>query len=192
MIGAIKSDPRQQFVRNFGGNPCKKRAQHFVFSKVLGIYLATSYSHRTCRPTTIGAAAFHFRVRNGTGWFHRALVTRIPPSRKVCQFSVFCFQQHCLLATFEGGLLGTFSSLLAFSFPFSGERCFAPGLFLPENYTLKTDKLIFARSLASTWRFFWLYRFPNTLFPMTGLFFHVRRFLGRSFSSSKTGIKPNG
>ena len=41
-----------------------------------GIYLATTYSHRTCRPTTIGAAAFHFRVRNGTGWFHRALVTR--------------------------------------------------------------------------------------------------------------------
>jgi hypothetical protein len=44
-----------------------------------GIYLATTYSHRTYRPTTIGAAAFHFRVRNGTGWFHRALVTRGQP-----------------------------------------------------------------------------------------------------------------
>ena len=41
-----------------------------------GIYLATTYSHRTYRPTTIGAEAFHFRVRNGTGWFHLALVTR--------------------------------------------------------------------------------------------------------------------
>jgi hypothetical protein len=41
-----------------------------------GVYLATTYSHRTCRPTTIGAEAFHFRVRNGTGWFHLALVTR--------------------------------------------------------------------------------------------------------------------
>ena len=41
-----------------------------------GIYLATTYSHKTYRLTTIGAAAFHFRVRNGTGWFHRALVTR--------------------------------------------------------------------------------------------------------------------
>ncbi len=41
-----------------------------------GIYLATTYSHRTYRPTTIGAASFHFRVRNGTGWFQRALVTR--------------------------------------------------------------------------------------------------------------------
>ena len=38
--------------------------------------LATTYSRRTYRPTTIGAAAFHFRVRNGTGWFHHALVTR--------------------------------------------------------------------------------------------------------------------
>ncbi len=28
------------------------------------------------RHTTIGATMFHFRVRNGTGWFHRAMVTR--------------------------------------------------------------------------------------------------------------------
>ena len=48
-----------------------------------GLYLATTYSHRTCRPTTIGAAAFHFRVRNGTGWFHRALVTRVQHYRAV-------------------------------------------------------------------------------------------------------------
>ena len=26
--------------------------------------------------TTIGAAAFHFRVRDGIGWFHSAIVTR--------------------------------------------------------------------------------------------------------------------
>ena len=44
-----------------------------------GIYLATTYSHRTYRPTTIGAAAFHFRVRNGTGWFRLAVVTRGQP-----------------------------------------------------------------------------------------------------------------
>jgi hypothetical protein len=30
-----------------------------------GINLATTYSHKTYRLTTIGAAAFHFRVRNG-------------------------------------------------------------------------------------------------------------------------------
>ena len=26
--------------------------------------------------TTIGAYAFHFRVRNGIGWFHAAIITR--------------------------------------------------------------------------------------------------------------------
>lgn len=38
--------------------------------------LATTYSHGTYRPTTIGAKPFHFRVRNGTGWFQFAMVTR--------------------------------------------------------------------------------------------------------------------
>ena len=36
---------------------------------------AATYSHGACRPTTIGAAVFHFRVRNGTGWGHCALAT---------------------------------------------------------------------------------------------------------------------
>jgi len=40
------------------------------------VNLATTYSRGTYRPTTIGAAAFHFRVRDGNGWFHRAMVTR--------------------------------------------------------------------------------------------------------------------
>src|SRR5437879_10324279 len=39
--------------------------------------LATSYSRTACRRTTIGAAAFHCRVRNGNGWDHRANVTRV-------------------------------------------------------------------------------------------------------------------
>src|SRR5437762_5730247 len=39
--------------------------------------LATSYSRTAYRRTTIGAAAFHFRVRNGNGWDHRAIVTRV-------------------------------------------------------------------------------------------------------------------
>lgn len=38
--------------------------------------LATSYSRTTYRCTTIGAAAFHFRVRNGNGWGHCARITR--------------------------------------------------------------------------------------------------------------------
>ena len=38
--------------------------------------LAMSYSRTTYRCTTIGAAAFHFRVRNGNGWCHCAMITR--------------------------------------------------------------------------------------------------------------------
>ncbi len=38
--------------------------------------LATSYFRATYRSTIIGAAAFHFRVRNGNGWGHCARVTR--------------------------------------------------------------------------------------------------------------------
>ena len=53
-----------------------KKEPSTLLGKVLGMNLATSYFHRTCRPTIIGAEAFHFRVRNGTGWFHLALVTR--------------------------------------------------------------------------------------------------------------------
>ena len=38
--------------------------------------LATTYSRRTLRPTTIGAVVFHGRVRDGNGWDHHAKVTR--------------------------------------------------------------------------------------------------------------------
>lgn len=42
--------------------------------------LATTYSHMAFRHSTIGAAAFHFRVRNGAGWGHCAMITRLPPA----------------------------------------------------------------------------------------------------------------
>src|SRR5438105_8914187 len=38
--------------------------------------LATSYSRTACRSTTIEAAAFHCRVRNGYRWGHGASATR--------------------------------------------------------------------------------------------------------------------
>lgn len=41
------------------------------------LVLATSYSRTAYRRTTIGAAAFHCRVRNGNGWCHCATVTRV-------------------------------------------------------------------------------------------------------------------
>lgn len=62
-----------------GAAGAKKKSPASSSLRMPGKYLATTYSHRTCRPTTIGAAAFHFRVRNGTGWFHRALATRGQP-----------------------------------------------------------------------------------------------------------------
>ncbi len=37
--------------------------------------------------TTIGAAAFHFRVRNGNGWGHCAMITRKLSSRRSRQIS---------------------------------------------------------------------------------------------------------
>ena len=49
--------------------PTELTIGHFV--------LATSYSRTACRRTTIGAAAFHFRVRNGNGWCHCAIITRV-------------------------------------------------------------------------------------------------------------------
>ncbi len=49
------------------------------WDKPSGVFiLATSYSRTTFRRTTIGAAAFHCRVRNGNGWCHCAMITRGP------------------------------------------------------------------------------------------------------------------
>ena len=39
--------------------------------------LAAIYSRGTYRPTTIDVLMFHFRVRNGTGWGHQAMTTRL-------------------------------------------------------------------------------------------------------------------
>mgnify|MGYP003694454009 CR=1 FL=1 len=63
-----------------------KKPEHLV-SKVLGVSSATSYSRATYRCTTIGAAAFHFRVRNGNGWGHCAIITRKLPRAFAGQFS---------------------------------------------------------------------------------------------------------
>src|SRR5438128_6545735 len=49
-----------------------------------GGVLATSYSRTAYRRTTIGAAAFPFRVRNGNGWCHCARVTRGPSRTGGC------------------------------------------------------------------------------------------------------------
>src|ERR1700726_4183448 len=38
--------------------------------------LAVTYSGMACGHTTIGAERFHFRVRNGIGWFPLAMAAR--------------------------------------------------------------------------------------------------------------------
>src|SRR5665213_3693555 len=38
--------------------------------------LAVTYSGMACGHTTIGAERFHFRVRNGIGWFPLAIAAR--------------------------------------------------------------------------------------------------------------------
>ena len=35
------------------------------------------FSTEACAPSIVSAAAFHFRVRDGNGWGHRALATGI-------------------------------------------------------------------------------------------------------------------
>ena len=60
--------------RPLGGG--HKKAPSLV-SKRRGKLLATSYFRTTYRSTIIGAAAFHFRVRNGNGWGHCARITRV-------------------------------------------------------------------------------------------------------------------
>ena len=64
---------------------------------------AATYSCGTYRPTTIGAAAFHFRVRNGTGWDHCALATGLQGEEALCFFSL---HPACpgALGGFEGGI----------------------------------------------------------------------------------------
>jgi hypothetical protein len=69
--------------------------------------LATSYSRAAYRRTTIGAAAFHCRVRNGNGWCHCAIITRIkrrmfsPLNSGHCKFQIVDLQiaSQCDAAT---------------------------------------------------------------------------------------------
>ena len=68
--GKQKSKPRGQI-----SSPGYEKAPPLV-SKRRGVLLATSYFRTTYRCTIIGAAAFHFRVRNGNGWDHCARITR--------------------------------------------------------------------------------------------------------------------
>ena len=58
--------------------------------------LAAIYSRGTYRPTTIDVLMFHFRVRNGTGWDHQAMTTRLRGALLFCCCSPFIRSVMCL------------------------------------------------------------------------------------------------
>ena len=62
-----------RFVRR-AGQP-QKNPPTFPSGGSVGI-LAVTYSHLAYGQTTIGAERFHFRVRNGIGWFPPAMTAR--------------------------------------------------------------------------------------------------------------------
>ncbi len=60
--------------------------------------LAMTYS-RMRMHTTIGACAFHFRVRDGIGWFHAAMFTRerVEGRRRVASWEGATRSAHALI-----------------------------------------------------------------------------------------------
>lgn len=56
--------------------PAHKEKPRCVSSGVLGVNPGDDLLSHGLSHTTIGAAAFHFRVRDGIGWFHSANFTR--------------------------------------------------------------------------------------------------------------------
>src|SRR5437879_5041979 len=62
--------------KRFDGNRPPLQKEKTPPLETSGGVLATSYSRTAYRRTTIGAAAFHCRVRNGNGWGHCVIVTR--------------------------------------------------------------------------------------------------------------------
>ena len=53
-----------------------KKTPAFGWAGVWNKNLAVTYFHMGKPHTIIGAKAFHFRVRNGIGWFHFAMAAR--------------------------------------------------------------------------------------------------------------------
>ena len=65
-------------IRSIGQNNCHKKGPEAPesFGAFYMRSLAVTYSGMACGHTTIGAERFHFRVRNGIGWFPLAMAAR--------------------------------------------------------------------------------------------------------------------
>ncbi len=61
-----------------------------------------TYSGMACSHTTIGAGRFHFRVRNGIGWFPLAMAAR--QNRKTLCSTLVAFANAQGLASLENQL----------------------------------------------------------------------------------------
>ena len=72
-VSTAPNQPKRGIIekRKFGHKKTALRTGRLIYN------LAATYSHMAFRHTTIGATAFHFRVRNGAGWFRYAMATRI-------------------------------------------------------------------------------------------------------------------
>ena len=64
--------PDSHRVRVSGKRKTPRRFRRGVLFRIL----AVTYSHLAYGQTTIGAERFHFRVRNGIGWFPPAMTAR--------------------------------------------------------------------------------------------------------------------
>src|SRR5829696_7380727 len=92
--------------------PAKQKAPPLV-SKRRGVLLATSYFRATYRSTIIGAAAFHFRVRNGNGWCHCAGITRrLDWLGRSAFLKLMAFKPEFLVTDAEGLSLGSVRTLV--------------------------------------------------------------------------------
>ena len=95
--------PQVEILTSFGRNlralPADGKARRTFVLRAL-FTLAAIYSRGTCRPTTIDVLMFHFRVRNGTGWGHQAMTTRL-------RLALFC-SSVCLIIICACGLLFVF------------------------------------------------------------------------------------
>ena len=105
--GRSKSSLRSVEICGRGPQTMKPRN---LFGFGASFTLAAIYSRGTCRPTTIDVLMFHFRVRNGTGWDHQAMTTRLlpyfvlPTLYFVLQFGWLSLLLGCL---FTGGRLAS-------------------------------------------------------------------------------------
>ncbi len=75
-LAAVPSTRLPASGRHYPVLPAPKEKPRCVSSGVLGVNPGDDLLSHGLSHTTIGAAAFHFRVRDGIGWFHSANFTR--------------------------------------------------------------------------------------------------------------------